>query len=84
MKVSDIALLVSVLTFCISCIILNHTRPDFILITNKETGGKVMLQEKLILNSLLIGLGAGLLTTGVCCRSQYIKDRKIAMRMGII
>lgn len=84
MRISDIAIVVSVLTFCVSCIIMNRARPDFVLTVNPENGNKILSQEKMIVNSLAIGLGAGLIAVGVCCRSQYIKDRKIAMKMGII
>ncbi len=84
MRISDIAIVVSVLTFCVSCIIINRARPDFALTVNRDTGNKVLSQEKMIMNSLAIALGAGLITVGVCCRSRYIKDRKIAMKMGII
>ncbi len=84
MRVSDIALLVSILVFCISCMILYHVRPSFVMAIKSDTGALVFSEEKMIMRSMVIGLFAGFITVLVCCKSRYAKDVKIATKMGFI
>lgn len=84
MNISEVALIVTLVAFTMSCIVMFHIRPDYVFEVDHSTGSSTFSQEKLILNSLLFALIVGLSTSILMAKSMNTRDRKIAMKLGLI
>ncbi len=84
MNTSEVALIVTVITFTLSCIVMFHLRPDYVFEVDHSTGSSVFSQEKLLLHSVTFALVVGLVSAMMLTQSKNVKDRKIAMKLGLI
>jgi hypothetical protein len=86
MRYSDIAIITTIASFCISYMFLYSMRPWFVVDEYEGEDEKMIVevsQPRLLLSSLIAGIACGIIAFALKVGSSYVKYKKLAMHFGL-